>query len=174
MKTPKLNHIKIILTFILISFFSGITFAKDESENNKLGSEFLKDVIALKSQDEIPALAKQYNFVQETDPERLNFFQNKKVNGSLEILSVDGLYISLNYDTYEKACAASADMVKANLEAPKTFEYKPYWPNQALLTSRWTGQGKQSHVSLYCEQYSDEGKSDVGININFTKLEATK
>ena len=51
---------------------------------------------------------------------------------------------------------------------------KPYWPNQALLTSRWTGQGMQSHVSLYCEQYGDEGSSNVGININFTKLNASQ
>ena len=83
---------------------------------------------------------------------------------------MDGLYISLGYSTYEKACAASEAMIKANLETPKTFKYKPYWPEQVFITSRWTGQGKQSHVSLSCEQFGEDGSSNVDININFTKL----
>ena len=73
MKLTKLLLIKVSVAFVAMTLSIGITFAEDSAENTKLGSDFLKDVIALQSQKEIPALAKQYNFVQETDPERLKF-----------------------------------------------------------------------------------------------------
>jgi len=168
MKSSKSNYIKIISALIIVALFIGITISEDGSKDDKYA--FIADVIKLQSKHEIRTLIKQYDFEQETDPDRFNFFHNKNIDGTIEILSVDGLYISFNYDTYQKACASSAMMVKANLQEPLSFKYKPYWPDQAYITSRWAGQGNQSHVSLDCEQYNDKGSSSVGININFTKL----
>lgn len=183
MKLAKPHILIIMVALIAIALFIGTRYTKEGLKNsedsNNLGSSFLGALMKLKSQDEAPAFAKQYGFVKENkpkenSPERLNLFINKKEQASIEMLEVNGLYISLSYKTYEEACAAATAMVKENLQAPESFQYKPYWPDQALLTSRWTGRGKQSYVSLACEQYNDKGASSVDIDINFDKLNASQ
>lgn len=170
----KLSYIIFFCLIILTLFFVFNRFTKNDSEQTNIGPEFLKDLIALESKEGVPALAKKYGFIKETDPERSAFYTNKTIDGTIEVLSVDGLYLSLNYDSYENACAASTEMVEANLEEPLSFKYQAIWPKQISVTSRWTGQGEQSHVSLTCEQYSEKGLSSVDININFTLLNTAK
>ena len=155
------STISILLLSIL---FSGMAYADDE-----LGSEFFRDAVDLKSQKEIPEFAKRYAFIQETDSQRLNFFQNKKFNTTIQILSPNGLYISLRQEGYEKTCAAAEEMAKAVLVNPKSSKNEPYWPEQATITSSWKGQDTQRHVSLYCEQYDETGSSNIGISIKFNK-----
>ncbi|WP_299879899.1 hypothetical protein [uncultured Cocleimonas sp.] len=137
--------------------------------DDELGSEFFRDAVSLKSQKEIPEFAKRYGFIQETDSERLNFFQNKKSDTTIQILSPNGLYISLRHDGYEKTCAAAKEMANAVLVNPISSKNELYWPEQATIMSSWKGQDEQSHVSLYCEQYDETGSSNIGIRIKLSK-----
>jgi hypothetical protein len=155
-----------IITLIVATIGSIIAPAQAKAQPMELGVEFFQAATTIKTQSGVPAFATRFGFVRETDPDRQMFFQNDRLDATIQILSPgDGFYISLGHRTYESACGHAKTLAESGLQNPETAAGDPYWDGQPVLLSGWQGVASQSHIRIFCEQYGESGLSSIGIRI---------
>jgi hypothetical protein len=112
-------------------------------------------------------LGKKFGFIQETDPDRDNFFQNKTSDATLQLLRnrVPSVYVSYRQDSYERACGIAQALADTHLSNPETYSDPPYWPNQKQLVSGHKATVNGNDVFFGCEQFGPEGESTTTLNV---------
>ncbi len=158
---------KILLT-VVVTFTSFVTSGSiAHSQTQPVDDQFFSSLIKVKSHNEAIKIGEKFDFVQETDPDRDNFFQNRKADATLQLLRnrIPSLYVSYRQDSYEQACAVAQKLADANLSSPETFADAPYWPKQKKLVSGHKASVNGNEVFFGCEQYGPEGESSTTVRV---------
>lgn len=155
-------------TFYAVALSLLTTFdAPAHSQTKPLSADFFAALTKVKTHAQAAAVGKKFGFIQETDPERDNFFQNRKADATLQLLRnrIPSLYVSYRQDTYKAACDIAQALADANLRNPVTFTDPPYWPNQKRLVSGHKANVKGNDVFFGCEQFNPEGASSATVHM---------